>query len=251
MIHLVCQSQGGVGKTLISVLLTQYLRDRGHPVRAYDLDPCSNTFASFEALEVMQPDLWSADALGLNTAVFDPFLETLMVSQDEVVVDISSRAFLSWIAYLHHTDWVVPFQEAGQVICIHLAVVGGMRLRETVSDLEYHAEHFAPSCPLVVWLNDFFGPIVFKGVDFESMPAYEARRHHIQGLVYLPICPQKGYEDDMTPIFTDRLTFDACFALNGLGVMQKHRLRQFQQQLYRQLDVVLPIEAQASSGVSR
>lgn len=147
MIHLVCGSQGEVGKTLISVVLTQYLRDHGKRVRAYDLDPFYGTFAAFETLEVERPALWKGSDFDLNAKTFDAFMEDLLLSRDEVVVDVSSRAFLSWVRYLDGNDWYPLFEAAGQSVWVHTAVVCGLRLRETLWDVDFTRRNYSQHVP--------------------------------------------------------------------------------------------------------
>ena len=42
-IHFILQGKGGVGKSYVASLLTQYLQDKKKPVVGFDLDPTNPT----------------------------------------------------------------------------------------------------------------------------------------------------------------------------------------------------------------
>ena len=48
-IHLTLQGKGGVGKSLVAVILAQYLSKRGLQIQCIDTDPLNRTFAQYNA----------------------------------------------------------------------------------------------------------------------------------------------------------------------------------------------------------
>ena len=44
-IHIALQGKGGVGKSLISAILSQYLSSKGQDVYGIDVDPVNQTFS--------------------------------------------------------------------------------------------------------------------------------------------------------------------------------------------------------------
>jgi CO dehydrogenase nickel-insertion accessory protein CooC1 len=51
-IHIALQGKGGVGKSLISAILSQYLASKGQDVCGIDVDPVNQTFSEYEGLRV-------------------------------------------------------------------------------------------------------------------------------------------------------------------------------------------------------
>src|SRR5215468_7167141 len=51
-IHISLQGKGGVGKSLISAILSQYLSSRGQDVHSIDADPVNQTFSEYAGLAV-------------------------------------------------------------------------------------------------------------------------------------------------------------------------------------------------------
>jgi CO dehydrogenase nickel-insertion accessory protein CooC1 len=51
-IHIALQGKGGVGKSLISAILSQYLSSRGQDVHGIDADPVNQTFSEYGGLAV-------------------------------------------------------------------------------------------------------------------------------------------------------------------------------------------------------
>src|SRR5690242_15768566 len=49
-IHLTLQGKGGVGKSLVAVILAQYLAQRDLKIHCIDTDPLNRTFAQYTAL---------------------------------------------------------------------------------------------------------------------------------------------------------------------------------------------------------
>jgi CO dehydrogenase nickel-insertion accessory protein CooC1 len=56
-IHLVMQGKGGVGKTLVSTWLAEYLLTRRKEVRCIDGDPVNRSLAQYAALNADKLDL--------------------------------------------------------------------------------------------------------------------------------------------------------------------------------------------------
>ena len=52
-IHIALQGKGGVGKSLISAMLSQYLLSRGQDVHGIDADPVNQTLSEYRGLASM------------------------------------------------------------------------------------------------------------------------------------------------------------------------------------------------------
>ena len=56
-IHISLQGKGGVGKSLISAILSQYLLSKGQEVRGIDADPVNQTLSEYRGLAVSRLNL--------------------------------------------------------------------------------------------------------------------------------------------------------------------------------------------------
>src|SRR5438046_8840939 len=56
-VHIALQGKGGVGKSLVSAILSQYLLSKGQDVLAIDADPVNHTLDEYRGLGVSELDL--------------------------------------------------------------------------------------------------------------------------------------------------------------------------------------------------
>ena len=78
-IHIVTQAKGGVGKSFISRLLIQYLRQHMN-VFCFDADPLNDGLVSFKGLEAHKLDLKMINGNLDSRAYFDPLFETILLN---------------------------------------------------------------------------------------------------------------------------------------------------------------------------
>ena len=62
-VHFTLQGKGGVGKSFVSSLITQYLRAKGEPVVAVDTDPVNATLAGYKAFGTQRLELMEGGSL--------------------------------------------------------------------------------------------------------------------------------------------------------------------------------------------
>jgi len=87
-IHISLQGKGGVGKSLVSSILSQYLLSKGENVRAIDADPVNQTLAEYPGLGVSRLNLLKDGSV--DQREFD--LLVLRLAQHEVVGHIERDA---------------------------------------------------------------------------------------------------------------------------------------------------------------
>ena len=79
-IHLILQGKGGVGKSMIAVMLYQALRHAEKEVIAFDTDPVNATLASFPEFDVTKLDVMKDG--NIEPRKFDELLEALSQAPD-------------------------------------------------------------------------------------------------------------------------------------------------------------------------
>ena len=76
IINMVLQGKGGVGKSYVASILTQYLLDRDQSVACFDTDPVNATFSAYKNINVARLEVMSGD--NVNSRNFDSLIEQLL-----------------------------------------------------------------------------------------------------------------------------------------------------------------------------
>lgn len=112
-IHFILQGKGGVGKSMVAVMLCQALRHFGKEVIAFDTDPVNATLAGFKEFNVTSLDVMQDG--NINPRKFDQLLEALVTAPEDshVVVDNGASSFIALGAYLSEADVLSLLAEEG------------------------------------------------------------------------------------------------------------------------------------------
>jgi CO dehydrogenase nickel-insertion accessory protein CooC1 len=95
-IHIGLQGKGGVGKSQISAILSQYLSSKGQDVIGIDADPVNQTVAEYHGLAVSRLDLLKGGSVGQGE--FDLLMERFLTESGTFVVDTGGVHFDSLVA---------------------------------------------------------------------------------------------------------------------------------------------------------
>src|SRR5436305_14579920 len=90
-IHISLQGKGGVGKSLISAILSQYLLSKGQDVRCVDADPVNQTLSEYQGLVVSRLNLLKAGSV--DQREFDLLIERFLMENGTFVVDTGASTF--------------------------------------------------------------------------------------------------------------------------------------------------------------
>jgi hypothetical protein len=112
-------------------------------------------------------------------------------------------------------------------------------LRETLGDLDDLASQLPDFITLIVWLNEHFGDIRDGEKRFEDMAVYARHKHRITGVVHLPRRNAQTFGVDLDVMMRRHMTFAEALD-SDLGVMARSRLKRVKDDVFRQLDIVLP-----------
>ena len=161
------QGKGGVGKSFVSSLLVQFLRERGDPVAAVDTDPVNATLTGYRAFDTEHLELMEGGSLVERH--FDRLIERVLTTDSNFVIDNGAASFIPLSYYLAENDAIGLVAEHGKQVVIHTVVTGGQALRDTLAGFASLAEQLPAEADMVVWLNEFFGEIETDGKTFEDM----------------------------------------------------------------------------------
>lgn len=246
-LHFILQGKGGVGKSVTSVLLAQFLKSKDVPLVCLDTDPQNDTFAQYKGLDVAMVDIVddSSGEMTVNPRAFDKMIEIIANTQNEnFVIDNGAGGFLPIVSYIKTSGVFSLLQEMGKKIILHMPIAAGQALLPCLNDIKYMAETF-PTVNIVLWENLYFGDLNNqRGQSYKLSPEYKAAQKHIHGIMTLQKLPESTLQKDFQTMLADSLTFDEIQENTDgkYSIMMKHRLKQYKQEIFNQLDEIFAAE---------
>src|SRR6202171_3552438 len=149
-IHILLQGKGGVGKSLISAILSQYLLSKGQDVRGIDADPVNQTLSEYRGLAVSCLNLLKEGSV--DQREFDLLMERFLTETGTFVVDTGASTFIPLWHYLLENTALDFLHGRGSQVFVHTVITGGQALGDTLSGFDQLAETTVQR-NLVVWLN--------------------------------------------------------------------------------------------------
>lgn len=240
-IHFTLQGKGGVGKSLVSSLVAQFLRGKDRPVVCVDTDPVNATFFGYKALEVRRVELM--DGSTLDERKFDELMEWAVSEDADFVVDNGAASFIPLTNYMIENDAFTLLAEQDCQVFVHCIITGGQALVETLTGFDALATQLPATARLVVWLNEFFGPIEMESGGemkrFEDMKVYAKHKERVHALVRIPKQTQSTFGRDVQLMLDKKLTFNQVQTAPEFGLMAKQRLSTIWTHLQNQIRVAV------------
>jgi hypothetical protein len=234
-IHISLQGKGGVGKSLISAILSQYLLSKGHDVVGIDADPVNQTLSEYRGLVVSRLNLLKDGSV--DQREFDLLMERFLTETGTFVVDTGASTFIPLWHYILENQALDYLREKGKRVFIHSVITGGQSLNDTLSGFEQLAETTREK-NLVVWLNEYFGAVLQDGSPFREMAVCKKHAGKVHGSVAIVRRTADTFGRDVEEMICQKMTFDEALNGNGFTIMSKQRLRVVQRELFEQLDAI-------------
>jgi len=228
-VNFILQGKGGVGKTLIAWLLAQRYQDRGAPLLCYDTDPVQESLFEFSGLNVQTVNLLYDE--GLDVESVDGMIASIVGTDADVVVDNGAASFFPMMRYLTEDAIVDMILASGKQVLVHVLMVGGPAAEKTAEGLQAVMENFPPSVRVVVWVNEFFGPVEVDGKKFEGLKFYEQHRDRIS-LVYLRRLNPQTSGHTVAKILAAHATF--AEVLPGMNMVAAQRVVNYRRSIWEQ-----------------
>lgn len=224
-IHLVLMAKGGVGKTYVASLLSQFFRKlEDVNLVCMDADPANYTFEGYKSLKVEVLKLTKAAGI-IDVRMFDDLVDRLMTSTDETfVIDTGASTFLPMMSYLVENDIFNDLKAAGHTVTIHTILTAGQALADTINGYQSIIK-YASQIRIVVWLNEYLGPVVKDGVSFENGPLYKKNENKLHAVIKIPQKTEETFGRDVKEMLQDRLTYDEAIQDAKRSMMCRKRLR--------------------------
>lgn len=222
-IHIGLQGKGGVGKSWQASLLAQVLAAMDTKLLAIDTDPVNQTLSRYESLPVRSLEILTAHKQ-INTRAFDQMVDWMIEHDGPVVVDNGATSFVPATGYLVENDTIGLLAAHKRRVILHCVITGGQALDDTIIGLRTLLKNTA--APIVVWLNEFHGPIQKDGKTFIESETYSEYQGRILGIVTLTQRNAETFGRDISDMTSRFQTFAEALADPTLGHAQKNRLRQ-------------------------
>ena len=231
-INMILQGKGGVGKSLIASILTQYFLESGKEVCCVDTDPVNATFAGYKNFNVTALDIMEDN--DIDPRRFDALVELMMALPDEseMVIDNGAATFVPLASYLADNNVLELLYESGHQVTLHTVVTGGQALPDTLNGLNSLLKTF--QVPIYVWLNSFFGQISMNGKSFEDFKVYQNNAHRLAALVRIPQKKKETFGRDLESLLTDKISFQEAQESN-LPIMTRQRLKMIWREIKQEL----------------
>jgi len=236
-VHFILQGKGGIGKTLVSTILAQWLKSKGDTaLRCYDTDQENTTFSRYKSLEVKHIPVMT-ESRTIDPKRFDTLMIDILEEDGNCVVDNGANTFSPLLAYLIENDCFNLLQESGRKVYIHTIVGGGDTLHDTAMGFVSTAK--STHVPLVLWENEHFGLLQSaSGKAFIESQTYSDNSSRVRGRVVLVQRNADTFGADVKKMNTARLTLDEVKASDKFNVMEKQRVKVVFRDLFEQLDLV-------------
>lgn len=240
-IHIILQGKGGVGKSLVASLLTQYLlhkhSDPKKPLTLIDTDPLNKTFSRYQRLPVQSLDILDNDQI--NPRKFDEIIELVAQSKGDTVIDNGASSFIALSTYIKEMGVAELIKGLGHELIIHTIITGGQALNDTLVGFAQIVNHLKGFAQFIVWLNPYWGEIVADGKPFEQLTVYKTNKDCINALIQLPVQKQETFGHDLSTMLNQNLTFEEAIADPEKTIMTRQRLRIMQADIYKRLDAAV------------
>jgi hypothetical protein len=236
-VHFILQGKGGIGKTLVSTILAQWMAGQDQqPLRCFDTDQENPTFSRYKAMNVRHVPVMT-DTRTIDPKRFDALMIDLLEEEGNCVVDNGANTFSPLMAYLLENDCFSMLKEAGRKVYIHVIVGGGDTLHDTATGFTTTAK--ATDVPLVLWENQHFGLLQSaSGKQFTESLTYNEFASRVVGRIVLTQRNADTFGADIKKMNIARLTMEEVRASDKFNVMEKQRIKVVFRDLFEQLDKV-------------
>lgn len=236
IVNMSLQGKGGVGKSLVATLLTQYLQGKNIQPKCFDTDPINQTFAGYKALNVQKLRLGNT-VDEINPRSFDALMEDFFsIKKDTTyVIDNGSGTYLPLISYMVENEVIDIMESAGHQMIFHAILAGGQAYNDTIEGLEKLFKYF-PTTKCVIWLNEYFGAVEKDNLRFENSDLFNNNIDKIQAVVTLGQFRKETHGLDVQNMMERRQTFDEAITDPTNCIMTKQRLTTVRRSIFTAME---------------
>lgn len=231
-VHFVLMGKGGVGKSMVASLISQYLGTLERNMFNADTDPTNATFSHYKGLNVQHFNI-SDEKLKVDTRKFDALINRIAEHDGDCVVDTGASSFLPLMHYLHENKMFELLESTGRRVVVHTPLVGGQAMDETVRGLQTILKFF--NTPVLIWVNEYFGPVQKDGVSFMETSLYKENKARLFGVMFLKELTSDTSGEDIRDMTRKYQTFEEALASPECFFANRHRLINVREAIFGQL----------------
>lgn len=240
-VHMTLCGKGGVGKSVIARLLTEYLTDRGDTPLAFDADPVNANFAAVDAFNVEKVGLIDANQ-EINPGLFDKLVLKIVDSNRSVVLDTGAASYVPFFNYMRELDLAETLDENGYDLVFHVPLAGGPALPFTVENLKEVCLHFGKDAGVMVWLNHYWEQIERNGKAFTNWPVYRENADCIRAVFEINRMPSHTSAADFALMLRENKSFaEAVDSQSDFNILIRSRLMKVRKTIFDGMDALMGI----------
>src|SRR2546421_11966801 len=137
-VHFALQGKGGVGKSLIASVLSQFFVWKDRALHAVDADPVNQTLAEYRALGVERLNLLKDGSV--DQRQFNTLMERILTETGTFVVDTGASTFIPLWHYLLENKALEFLSGRGRHVFVHTVITGGEGLGGPLSGFRQSSE---------------------------------------------------------------------------------------------------------------
>lgn len=236
-LNLILQAKNDVGKTYIASILAEYFQAKGSEFHGYDADKSESSFAKFEDFKVEPVEVVDTDH-HFNPAAFDKVWENAIAKNLDIILDAGVDAFEPLVQHIVRNENNNLSDESINEIIVHAVIAGGEKLDDTINGLITLCNKLPPEIKIVVWLNEYFGPIEVAGKPFQEFKIYENNREKIHGIIKICELNSDLVKADLFKKNALKLTFNECIKSDEFSKISKQRFEEYKGKIFKQLDKI-------------
>ena len=139
------------------------------------------------------------------------------------------------VRYLIDNRIAELLRNGGRELVVHTIVTGGGSVIETLKGLEAVVLHFPDTVRVVVWTNEFFGPVRYENTAFEEMAIYREAKSWISGRITLKELNRRTFGANLATLLERKLTFsEALGSDSAFNTVERQRLAMIQRESFEQ-----------------
>jgi len=242
--HFVLQGKGGVGKSLVSSMLAQYLQVKGYTPFCGDTDPVNTTFHQIESLDVKLIPITEGGTV--IQRLFDPLFEKVLEEENPIVIDNGASTFLPMIKFMVSNDILETMDNFNKEVYIHTIVTGGQAKDDTANGLLALIDMIKSSnskAKIIVWQNDFWGEPKFNGKSLDDVKWMKNNKDIISGIVKIIDRNSDAYTTDLRLMSEKHMTFTDVKNSDEFGLLAKSRIHKVFKDVFDEIDTIFEVES--------
>ena len=239
-LHMTLCGKGGVGKSVIARLLTEYLPEKDEAPLAFDADPVNASFAAVRDFDVEKVTLIDADQQ-INPGFFDQLVLRIVDSNRSVVLDTGAASYVPLFNYMRELDIAETLNENGFDLFFHVALAGGPALPFTVENLREVCLNFGQDAGVMVWLNHYWEEITHNDKPFTELPVFKTNQSSINGLLEIERMAADTSAEDFAEFLKRNISFEQALdrTTSPFNIVEQSRLFNIRETIFEGMDAVL------------